>query len=231
MNSMPVPWRPAFPESSLWAAEYTVTLPLIGELPCRTTLMQTPTSGTWVYSPGVGLADSLQNTLGEEPLHLVAPNSFHHLGLSEWSTVYPQATTWVAPDARSRLRKFGQEVQLLEAAKLPKEIIVQVIPESRAGEVWLLICEDAGWVWLVGDAFFHLETAGHWSNRLFDNAPGCKVSRVFWWGSLRNRMAYRQRVETLLEKHRPHALIPCHGTSLTGKAVSEVMYHALSQRR
>ena len=104
MNSMPVPWRPAFPESSLWAAEYTVTLPLIGELPCRTTLMQTPTSGTWVYSPGVGLADSLQNTLGEEPLHLVAPNSFHHLGLSEWSTVYPQATTWAAPEAWSRLR-------------------------------------------------------------------------------------------------------------------------------
>ena len=126
---------------------------------------------------------------------------------------------------------MGQDAQLLEAAKLPKEILVQEVPESRAGEGWLLIRENAEWVWLVGDGFFHLETAGHWSNRLFDNAPGCKVSRVFWWGGLRNRTAYYQRVETLLEQYPPLALIPCHGTPLTGKAVSQVMYHALSQRR
>ena len=231
MNALPDLWRPAFPGSSLWAAEYTVTLPLIGELPCRTTLVQTSDSATWVYSPGVGMADSLQNILGKEPLHLIVPNSFHHLGLSEWTAAYPQAMRWAASEAQSRLRKFGQTTESLDSARLPEEISIQEIPEARAGEVWLLIREDAGWVWLVGDAFFNLETAGHWSNRLFDNAPGCKVSRVFWWGGLRKRMAYHQRVETLLEKYPPLALLPCHGVSLTGKAVSEVMHNALSQRR
>ncbi len=231
MKPLTEPWQPAFPESSLWMAEYRVTLPVFGELSSRTYLLRTATTGTWVYSPGVGVADSLKSAIGKNKLHLIVPNSFHHLGLDEWRTTFPHAKVWASANAQARLKKNGQETEGLDGAKLPKKVMLLEVPETRTGEVWLLLREEDGWVWLVGDAFFNLEEAGHWSHTLLDNAPGCKVSRLFWWGGLSNRVAYRQRLETLLEKYPPVALLPCHGLPLTGKAVDHVMHHALSQRR
>jgi hypothetical protein len=71
--------------------------------PTRMAIIRLTGGGLFIWSP-VALSASLQaevEALGEVR-HLVAPNSLHHLFLSEWRQAYPQARLYAAPGLRQR---------------------------------------------------------------------------------------------------------------------------------
>jgi len=69
-------------------------------LPCptRMTVVRLPSGGLWLHSP-VAPDPSLRAFLAElGPIEaLVAPNSFHYLGLQAWADLERSAAVWVSP--------------------------------------------------------------------------------------------------------------------------------------
>lgn len=66
--------------------------------PTRMVVVRLPHRDLWVWSP-IALDAALRSEI--EALgacrHLVSPNKLHHLCLSEWSAIWPEATLWALP--------------------------------------------------------------------------------------------------------------------------------------
>lgn len=103
--------------------------------PTRSVIVRLRSGGLWVWSP-IKLSEALKQQLQAlgKPAHLVSPNKIHHLFLSEWSAVYPEAALW---GPRSTIEKR-------------KDLHFQPALEDRPPEPWR---DEIDQAWFRGSIF------------------------------------------------------------------------------
>ena len=79
----------------------------------RTTVIRLADGGLWVHSPGPLTEDLIQEINGLGPVRfLVAPNTFHHLFISENCTAWPSASLYVAPGLLEKRKDLSGALEL-----------------------------------------------------------------------------------------------------------------------
>ena len=109
-----------------WSVDRALGLTLGPQFPTRALLVELPGGGLLVWSP-VPLDDALREFVRARGgvRFLVAPNSFHYLGLAEWKRAFPEAALWLAPGLRARCpelpagEEFANEAATPFAASFP----------------------------------------------------------------------------------------------------------------
>lgn len=89
--------------------------------------------------------------------HLVAPNSFHHLGLASWASAFPTAQVWLAPGLARRRPELPAGRELGEGAATPfADVLPHTVfaPHDRVSEVAFL--HRPSRTLLLTDACFHI---------------------------------------------------------------------------
>jgi hypothetical protein len=88
-------WTAAGPDVSVIGFSY----------PTRMAVIRLPDGSLFIWSP-IRLTDSLRSDVDALGAlrHIVAPNSLHHLFLSEWKRAYPGARVYAAPGLREKRR-------------------------------------------------------------------------------------------------------------------------------
>jgi Domain of unknown function (DUF4336) len=104
----------------LWSVDRLLGIPAGPRLPGRALLVELPEGGMLAWSP-VPLADALREFVEARggARFLVAPNSFHYLGLAEWKRAFPEAEIWLAPGLPARIADVPGGCELREGAATP----------------------------------------------------------------------------------------------------------------
>lgn len=104
----------------LWSVDRALGSALGPQFPTRSLLVELPGGGLLIWSP-VPLDDSLREFVRARggARFLVAPNSFHYLGLAEWKRAFPEAALWLAPGLRARCPALPAGVEFANAAPTP----------------------------------------------------------------------------------------------------------------
>jgi hypothetical protein len=98
---------------------------------------------------------------------LVAPNSFHYVGLASWAAAFPEAKVFVAPGLGARRLELPAHEELVEAAQPPfaSSLAHTVLgPVRGVSEVALL--HRPSRTLILTDACFHLQCAPRARDRL-----------------------------------------------------------------
>lgn len=88
---------------SIWIADGSDTVVLGFRYPTRCAVIRLPDGGLLVWSP-ITLNNDLRvavDALGQVT-HLIAPNHFHHLFITEWQAAYPQAKLYGLPGLQTK---------------------------------------------------------------------------------------------------------------------------------
>jgi hypothetical protein len=88
---------------------------------------------------------------------LVAPNSFHYLGLASWSAAFPTAQLWLAPGLAKRRPELPPGFALAEGAATPfADVLPHTVfaPHGRVSEVAFL--HRPSRTLILTDACFHI---------------------------------------------------------------------------
>ena len=104
----------------LWSVDRALGGTLGPQFPTRSLLVELPGGGLLVWSP-VPLDDALLEFVRARggARFLVAPNSFHHLGLAEWKRAFPEAALWLALGLRARCPALPAGEELANEAPTP----------------------------------------------------------------------------------------------------------------
>ena len=216
----PSHWHCVNPEIGLWETLYTIR----GAWVCRTTALRLR-EGEWlIFNPGSTLSEAAMRELESwgQPVCLLAPNHFHHLGIRLWQKRYPNIALVASTTAAQRLARLGyanlQPLEILES-RIPSYCALLQPAGTKNGEVWLRLQQATEVIWVVGDAFLnvtHLED--HWRGkcfffllRLLNIAPGLKIVPTWRWLALSHRKDYCAWVLRQLAQTPPTLLIPAHG--------------------
>jgi hypothetical protein len=206
-------WETVAPDAELWSAEYRIP-----SMKCRCTAVRLADGGFLVYSPGSGLEQAFADACGEASV-LLAPNSYHHLGLPAWQQRFPGAVTAAAVGAHKRLARQGRGgLSDLEAfrGKLPPGVALLEPPGTRIGEVWLRVETRRGLVWVTGDCFFNYtrvprRLGQRLLQRTLKSGPGLSLSQLMKWGGLSSRKRFKRWLLEQLDSAPPAVLVPVHG--------------------
>jgi hypothetical protein len=175
-----------------------------------------------VISPPAGIArGAMEQLRGYGPIRaLVAPNAFHHLGLVDWHTRFPEATVFAPQQSIERVKrhtKIDDIRPLSEAASIsgPRAELVDM-PHYRTGELLLRIRTEAGIVWYVTDVITNLSELPR--NPLFKllyrvsgSAPGLKFNNFAALAMVRRKKALKRWLAEQIDAAPPRWLIPAHG--------------------
>jgi hypothetical protein len=139
----------------LWSVDRLLGVPAGPRLPARSLLVDSPEGGLLVWSP-VPLSDALRDFVAARggARFLVAPNSFHYLGLAGWKRAFPNAEIWLAPGLPARVADVPRGCELHEgaatpfAATLPHRVLdcargVAEVAFLHAPSRSLLLCDSA----------------------------------------------------------------------------------------
>jgi len=225
-------WHAIDEGAGLWSAEYRVP-----GYPCRSSALRLTDGRLLVFSPGPGLEGGAADSLGDVGV-LLAPNSFHHLGLPAWRERFPEATVVAAPGAPDPLARQGcTGVVALDCARalLPTHATLHEVPATRIGEAWLAVTTDRGVVWVVGDAIFNmLRLARRLRPRLIQRltkaAPGLSMSQVMKWGGLTSRKRFGEWLVARIDADEPAVLVPLHGAVFDGPKLPDALRRLARER-
>lgn len=200
----------------LWHHNYAV-----GMIHCRTVVVKMPHQYL-VYSAGVGLSESFKTQFKPESsdkVDLFLPNSWHHMGVKEWSQTFPQARRFAHKNALRRLKRKGLDnVQDADALKLTG-VRMTCLEGNRMGEAWLEVDTDNGTAWVVADAFFNFKELpkpflARVALVLMRSAPGLRISRLYLT-SVKDRKGYKAWLLNKIQSVKPAILVPNHGNIIT----------------
>jgi hypothetical protein len=104
----------------LWSVDRLLGIAAGPTLPGRALLVDLPEGGVLAWSP-VPLGDALRDfvALRGGARFLVAPGSFHYLGIAEWKRAFPSAEVWLAPGLAARVADAPAGRELHDAATTP----------------------------------------------------------------------------------------------------------------
>lgn len=213
--SRPEPhWTAIDEDVGFWTAEYRVP-----GMPVSSTAIRLDDGGFLVVSPAEALIAPFKAQLDGDARFLLAPNSYHHMGLKPWRAAFPKALAVAARGAQPRLSKQGhQALHSLDElrAACPEHVEIVEVPSTRVGETWVVVKTASGVAWVVCDAFFNMQgraknPAMRALSWLLKSAPGLRISGLMKWGGLRDRKVYRAWLLHRLETDAPTILVPGHG--------------------
>ena len=103
--------QPFGPE--IWLADGQETEVIGFRYPTRMAVIRLASGDLVIWSP-IALSPELRAELAElgEVVHLIAPNSLHHLFLGEWREAYPKASLYAAPGLKLRRADLQFDAEL-----------------------------------------------------------------------------------------------------------------------
>ena len=97
---------------------------------------------------------------------LIAPNSFHYLGLASWAAAHPAARVFLAPGLRARRPELPAGDELSEGAWTPfADVLPHTVLGPHRGVSEVAFLHRPSRTMLLTDACFHIREAP-WRDRL-----------------------------------------------------------------
>lgn len=206
-------WKPI--NEILWECPYRFPSGI-----ARSLLLRLSETKFLVYSPGDKATAELARQIVPEhsEIFLLAPNSYHNLGVSDWASEFPESAFVAAQPAIDRLEKKTKikpaGLDSLKAA-LPNHISLLELPHNKVGEVWLDIKMPSERIWAVCDAIFNFSRLPSglmgMLMRLNRMGPGIEMSRVYQYLGTSNKREYGAWLLSELDHRNPTTLVPMHG--------------------
>lgn len=151
---------------------------------------------------------------------LLAPNYYHNLGLKPFLRRYPSAKLYAHNRAIPRLEKVT-DLSFTDISELKDMLpagLNMAFPEGlKQGEVWFhtVSSGDNPGILAVCDCFFNMRPGKQFVLdkvfRLANTYPGLKVSRMFRWIAIEDKMRYHEWLRRFFAQYNPTVLIPSHG--------------------
>ncbi|WP_028672177.1 hypothetical protein [Saccharospirillum impatiens] len=201
-------------------------------------LVQLDYSRWLVYSPGEALLDETLSWLGAgAELIILAPNRVHISGVKAWCQAFNNSRVMASEQTRLRLAKqqnlanVGTVEEL--AAALPSNLAVHEVPDSKFGEVWVSVREEACTYWMVCDGLMNLKELSpkrltRWFQRLYGLRLGLWITPIF--RSSVPRPGFRHWVEARMPADQRAVLLPCHGEALDSEDTARQVRAMVAQR-
>ncbi|MEP5154894.1 hypothetical protein [Planktotalea sp.] len=194
----------------------------------RCTAVKLATGGVCLYSPVLGLGPVAMESLGKigKVTHLLAPNHYHHKGLGEFHTAFPEAILCCSAAAKPRLEKqTSLSFTSLEEVPLPLAGGWDVLEPKglKTGEIWMQSSTTDSTLWIVTDAFCGAK------------APiGAVVEHPELLGTfpkfgVKDRAEYLAWLTQTLQNKAPTTIAPCHGALVSGANVGADALELISQ--
>jgi hypothetical protein len=173
-------WLPGFAPaprevaSGLWSVDRRIEIPAGPRLETRALLADLPDGGVLAWSP-VPLDDALREFVRVRggARFLVAPNSFHYLGLAEWQRAFPEAACWLAPGLPARVAGLpgGCELHTDVATPFQATLPHRALDCGR-GATEVAFHHAPSRTLLIVDAAFNVRHAERWRDRAIWGALG-----------------------------------------------------------
>jgi hypothetical protein len=187
----------------LWSVDRRLSIPLGPRLPARGLLVDLPGGGVLAWSPpplGDALREFVRSRGGAR--FLIAPNSFHYLGLPEWQRAFPDARAWLAPGLRERRPELPPADELREGAATPfSAIFPHDVLDCGQGIAEVAFLHAPSRTLVLVDASFHLahltRARDRLAARLFGIPARFGPSRTGRLFLLRDRAAVAAWIERL----------------------------------
>ena len=184
-----------------------------------TTLVFRGVDGLVVVSPGRGLDARAYDALREhgEVRALVANNTMHHMGQSEWRARFPDAASYCPRDAVKELSKKLPAVPFwpITELALPEHVRCDEPPGFKTGETIFRVRTKKGPVWYSGDLLANIERLPgpplRWLFTATDSAPGFRLFRMCVWLMVKDKKAVRTWALDRLATDPPAVVVPAHG--------------------
>jgi hypothetical protein len=98
---------------------------------------------------------------------LVAPNSFHYVGLSSWSAAFPEARAFLAPGLRARRPELPDGDDLAEGVETPfADVLAHSVLGPIRGVSEVAFLHRPSRTLILTDACFHIREAPRARDRL-----------------------------------------------------------------
>jgi hypothetical protein len=98
---------------------------------------------------------------------LVAPNSFHHVGLASWAAAFPDARSFLAPGLRARRPELPGGDELAEGAATPfGDVLAHTVLGPLHGVSEVAFLHRPSRTLILTDACFHIREAASARDRL-----------------------------------------------------------------
>lgn len=162
-----------------------------------------------------------------EVVAVVAPNGFHHLGLSEWLDRFSGAKLYAPEPAAKRITKKYRDRALsfssIEslASELPEHVRVLAPPHMKNPDVFACVQTERGAIWFSNDVLCNLrKLPKNWVLRtvikLSRSGPGFTVNRLVVRFLGARRPEFPQWLRGQMTEYAPRILVPGHGDVLVG---------------
>ena len=187
----------------LWSVDRLLGIPGGPRLPGRALLVDLPAGGVLAWSP-VPLSAALCEFVAARggARFLVAPNSFHYLGLAEWKRAFPEAEIWLAPGLPARVSTVPAGRELLDGAATPfAETLAHHVLDCGRGVTEVAFLHAPSRTLLLCDSAFNLSPPPRFVDRVGTRLMGIRYafgpSRTARQMLLTNRAAVAFWVEQL----------------------------------
>ena len=161
---------------------------------------------------------------------LVASNAFHHMGLREWKTRFPDAAVFAPAQSVARVEKHSKlsGIRPLAEARAITGNAVELVdmPYYKTGEVLVRIATTRGPVWYVTDIIMNLRELPtnpvfNLMFRLSKSGPGLRFNNIAPLFMVADRPALRRWLTDEFRKAPPAWLIATHGDPVDFASNSE----------
>lgn len=189
-----------------------------------------PDQGLGVISPSARVREETLEALSEHGTvrALVAPNSYHNLGLPVWSQRFPEAGVYAGERALARIRKRIPKLDIEPVSMLQTggDAALIELPEMRNGETLLRTTVDGREAWYGGDVFLNVDVDALSSGlrlffRVVGMGPGFVVNPLNRLVMMHDRRAVRAWAGEHLGD--VGLVIPGHGDVLAADGLGERM--------
>ena len=224
-------WTVLDRDAGVLSLEYT----FIKGATANTFAVRTGDGGMLVVSPSVRMPEAVFDDLLEfgEVSAVVASNGFHHLGLREWRTRFPQARFFADPLASKRIAKKNPDAPSLEPIAGVAELLgddssvgLTAAPATRCGETWAWAKTEGGTIWFTSDILANLaKLPSSLIPRLLFKVTGTKTGFGVFHAAMKVMVKDRKRVLRQLagemKTNPPSMIVPGHGLPLDGADIAD----------
>jgi hypothetical protein len=157
----------------LYAIERRFSLPGGIAMPTRALAVRMADGGLAVLSPVPDEAARRDVARLGPVRFLVAPNSFHYVGIGSWARAFPEARVLLAPGLRARRPELPPGDEIAEGADTPlASMLAHTVLGPLRGVSEVAFLHRLSRTLILTDACFHLRTAERVRDRLAYRALG-----------------------------------------------------------
>lgn len=193
-----------------------------------------------VLSPAMGMPEAAFDDLllfGNVSA-IVATNGFHHLGVAQWRTRFPDARVFAPAKAAARIKKKNPaagEFESLEGlnSRLSPNIGILDFDGTKCGEVAAWAKTESGYVWFASDLLSNFQTLPNnpivrLVFKLSKSGSGYRVFNLAVKFIIKDRKGVMIRFLDTLRERPPTTVVPAHGATVSGDGVADQTFGVVS---